>query len=146
MTIVSIMMRSADVRLTPQRQAVLNALRETVEWCTPIDLFQRLRSDGSTVGLATVYRALTALVHAGLADTVRDETGQQLFHAGPAAHPHHHLSCRVCGRTVRVDTEPVVHWAAETAARHGFSESEPLIRLTGQCPLCASASDPPSTD
>lgn len=129
-----------DVRLTPQRQAVLNTLRETVEWCTAIDLFQRLRGSGSAVGLATVYRTLATLVRAGLAHTIRDETGTQLFHAGPAD-PRHHLICRVCGRAIRVDTEQVVRWAAETAARHGFSESEPLIRLTGRCPLCSSESN-----
>lgn len=150
MTIVStMMMRSTDapvdMRLTPQRQAVLDALRETVEWCTAIDLFQRLRGGGSAVGLATIYRTLRALVRANLVDAVRDEAGRQLFHARPPDHSHYHLVCRVCGRTIQVDVEQVVRWAAETAARHGFSASEPLIRLTGRCPLCTSASDPPST-
>lgn len=144
MTIVSTMMRStdapADVRLTPQRQAVLDALRETIEWCTAVDLFQRLRGGGSTVGLATVYRALAALVRADLADAVRDETGRQLFHARPANHPRHHIVCKVCGRTIRVDAEQVVRWATEMAAQYGFSASEPLIRLTGRCPQCAAES------
>ncbi|MFD7659967.1 Fur family transcriptional regulator [Actinosynnema sp. NPDC059797] len=133
-----------DVRLTPQRRAVLDALGDSAEGRTAAELFRRLHELGSPVGLSTVYRALATLVDAGVVDAVRDDEGRQLFHAGPVDRPGHYLVCRQCGRHLPIDARPVLRWAADKAAEHDFAVGEPLVRLTGRCPRCA-ARDLPAT-
>lgn len=146
MNIVSIMYRPIDssTRLTPQRLTVLNALNGSAPGRTAAELFRCLRQDGNAIGLSTVYRALDALIRAGLVDVSPDDTGKQVFRVRLNGRPDHFLTCHSCGHGVLVNAEPVARWAAETAARHGFAAVEPLIRLSGRCPHCANESEHPS--
>lgn len=97
-------------------------------------LFGDLRARGETVGLSTVYRHLQALVDAGEADTLQTPEGEVLYRlCGADARHHHHLVCRVCGRTVEVEGRGVERWAEEVAAKNGFSEVDHTVELIGVC-------------
>ena len=72
-------------RNTTQRAAILQVLAGTDEFVSAQDLHSALRSSGSTIGLATVYRALQDMAGGGDLDTVRNHTGEVLG-AGRAAH------------------------------------------------------------
>lgn len=63
---------------TRQQAAIANELSTTGDSTSAQDLHARLRAGGSTVGLATVYRACSS------------------------GH-HHHLVCRQYGRTVEIE-------------------------------------------
>lgn len=124
-------------RPTRQRSAVLAALGEHDGFSSAQDLHARLRSRGDTVGLATVYRALQALVEDAQVDVLRSGDGEAVYRRCSTVH-HHHLVCRACGRTVEVAGAPVERWAARVAAEHGFAEVEHQVELFGICADCAS--------
>jgi Fur family ferric uptake transcriptional regulator len=44
--------------------------------------------------------------------------------------------CRNCGSTVEVGDHEVEAWAAEVAARHGFSDVSHTIEIFGTCSDC----------
>ena len=50
-------------RNTKQREEVWQALERTPRFVSAQDLHHVLRTSGSTIGLATVYRTLNALAH-----------------------------------------------------------------------------------
>ena len=54
-------------RLTPQRRAVLQVLREADGHCTLAEIRERVRERFPEIPLPTVYRNLRYLVEAGLA-------------------------------------------------------------------------------
>lgn len=122
-------------RATRQREAVREALAASEEFVSAQALHQLLRSDGSTVGLATVYRALAALAEDGEADALQSG-GEVLYRACTPTH-HHHLICRSCGRTVELEAATVERWAGEVAAAHGFVEPEHVVDIFGVCAECA---------
>lgn len=111
------------------------ALAASDEFVSAQALHQTLRSDGSTVGLATVYRALAALAEDGEADALQSG-GEVLYRACTPTH-HHHLICRSCGRTVELEAATVERWAREVAAAHGFVEPEHVVDIFGLCADCA---------
>ena len=123
-------------RPTRQRSAVLSALEEHDGFCSAQDLHARLRARGDTVGLATVYRALQALVEDAQVDVLRSGDGEAVYRRCSTVH-HHHLVCRSCGRTVEVAGAPVERWAARVAAEHGFAEVEHQVEVFGICAGCA---------
>ncbi|WP_347755022.1 transcriptional repressor [Agrococcus sp. ProA11] len=122
-------------RATRQREAVRDALAASDEFVSAQALHQALRSDGSSVGLATVYRALAALAEDGEADALQSG-GEVLYRACTPTH-HHHLICRSCGRTVELEAATVERWAGEVAAAHGFVEPEHVVDIFGLCADCA---------
>jgi Fur family transcriptional regulator, ferric uptake regulator len=125
-------------RQTRQRTAVLALLEELDGFRTAQDLHALLRERGDGVGLATVYRALQALVDDGLVDVLRSEVGEAAYRRCSPVH-HHHLVCRSCGRTVEVADPPVERWAARVAAEHGFADVQHQLEVFGTCRPCAAA-------
>lgn len=127
----------APRRTTKQREAVREALAASEEFVSAQALHQSMRQSGSTVGLATVYRALATLAEDGEADALQSG-GEALYRACTPTH-HHHLICRRCGRTVELEAAAVERWAAQVAAAHGFVEPEHVVDIFGLCAECAAA-------
>lgn len=124
-------------RNTSQRAAILQVLTGIGEFISAQDLHALLRAQGSGIGLATVYRALQEMAAGGDLDTVRKDSGEVLYRQCADAHHHHHLVCRLCGRTEEVEAPGVERWARAVAAEHGFVELNHEVELFGLCPDCA---------
>ncbi|WP_296666271.1 Fur family transcriptional regulator [Demequina sp.] len=124
-------------RKTKQRTAILAALEEG-EFRSAQAWHERLRADGSSVGLATVYRALQALVETGDVDAVVNDGGEMLYRRCQAREEHHHhLRCRVCGRAVEIAVPFFEDFVAGLVRDHGYADIQHTIELTGVCPDCA---------
>lgn len=124
-------------RASRQRSAVSRFLAEQETFHTAQEIFAALRQEGTRIGLATVYRALQAMVDDGEVDVLRTGEGEAAYRRCSTGH-HHHLVCRSCGRTVEVEDEPVERWAAKVAAAHGFSDVEHEVEVFGTCADCRS--------
>jgi Fur family ferric uptake transcriptional regulator len=128
-------MAESKRRNTRQKDAVRHTLGETVGFVSAQQLHQVLKNHGSTIGLATVYRALADLAASGDADALQSKDGELLYRACTNGH-HHHLICRVCGKTVEIEAERVEKWADEVAKEHGFSQPSHTIDIFGTCLSC----------
>ena len=101
------------------------------------DLYGALRSSGSSIGLATVYRALSDMATAGEVDTLRNQHGEILYRRCGESQHHHHLVCRICGETEEVTAPGVERWAKAVADEYGFVDINHEIELYGVCADCA---------
>ena len=121
------------VRLTAQRQAVIDALATLPGRFTVVDLHMRARRAHPQLGLATTYRTVELLRETG---SVRLLPG-----AEPAyirCHPghHHHLVCLECGDVQ--ETELCAAPPAELLrARYGFVPETHDLDIYGHCARCA---------
>jgi Fur family ferric uptake transcriptional regulator len=126
------------VRSTRQAAAIQDTLREADGFRTAQELFDELRRRGDSVGLTTVYRNLNLLVEGGLADVVHREDGESQFRLCGRAESHgghhHHIVCRVCGRSVEVAGPEVEDWADRVAAEAGYTQISHTVELFGLCP------------
>jgi Fur family transcriptional regulator, ferric uptake regulator len=122
-------------RNTWQKSAVKHALTESKGFVSAQQLHLVLKNHGSTIGLATVYRALNDLIDQGDADSLQSQDGEVLFRACGEGH-HHHLICRNCGKTVEIEANRVESWADQVAKEHGFSDPSHTIDIFGLCAPC----------
>jgi Fur family ferric uptake transcriptional regulator len=125
----------AKTRTTRQRQAVQAALSDADSFNTAQELHESLRSSGTKVGLATVYRSLQLMADAGEVDVIRNDAGEAFYRRCSAQH-HHHLICRRCGLAVEVGGPAVEEWAGRVAAENGFSDVSHSLELFGVCDTC----------
>ena len=133
---VSTSRAGAGVRSTPQRAAIIALLDDVDGFRSAQELHDELRRRGATIGLTTVYRTLQTLASADLVDTVRTDTGESVYRRCAAPEHHHHLVCRGCGAAVELSGREVEAWAAEVAARFGYSDVSHTIELFGTCADC----------
>ncbi len=132
-------------RNTWQREAVRTALVESENFVSAQALHGALKEGGSSIGLATVYRALADLAVEGEADSLQQE-GEALYRACTPGSHHHHLICRNCGLTVEIEAKAVEDWARQVAAEHGFTRAEHIVDVFGLCDSCSRLqADPFST-
>lgn len=123
-------------RNTWQREAVREALGESEGFVSAQALHSSLRERGSSIGLATVYRALADLAVEGEADSLQQE-GESLYRACTPGTHHHHLICRNCGLTVEIEADAVEEWAKAVAAQHGFTQPNHIVDVFGLCADCS---------
>jgi Fur family ferric uptake transcriptional regulator len=122
-------------RNTWQKDAVTRSLRASEAFVSAQELHQTLRLEGSSIGLATVYRALAELETVGEADSIQSGSGETLYRACGDGH-HHHLVCTDCGVSIEVEAPQLESWANDTAASNGFVLRDHRVELFGICPEC----------
>jgi Fur family ferric uptake transcriptional regulator len=124
--------------MTRQRDVILQALADEEAFRSAQELYADLRTAGTPIGLATIYRALQTLADAGDVDVLRTESGEALYRRCGTRH-HHHLICRSCGKTVEVAADAVEQWAHAVAKRHGFRDPAHTVEVFGLCRDCPDA-------
>ena len=130
------------MRVTRQGEAIDEVLRNADGFRTAQDLYGALRAQGLSVGLTTVYRHLKVLADAGEIDVVHRPDGEAQYRLcapiasahDPAHGHHHHLVCRVCGRSVEVEGPEVEQWAERVATAAGYTEVSHTVEVFGLCP------------
>jgi Fur family ferric uptake transcriptional regulator len=128
------LLRSAGLRPTAQRLAVLDAIAGAPSALTAQELHHQLRASGARTGLTTVYRTLSALADASVLDTF-ENAGEQSFRLCGASH-HHHLVCLHCGSVEEIEGAEVEAWVERTAKRRRFSVSSHRADIYGRCKTC----------
>lgn len=129
--------RTTPMRPTRQRRAITQVLADSDDFRSAQEIHDALKSAGDKVGLATVYRTLQAMADSGDVDVLASAAGETTYRRCSPEH-HHHLVCRVCGRTVEITAPAVERWARGVAAEHDFAEVGHTIELTGVCAECRS--------
>ena len=124
-----------EKRNTWQKTAVLDELSNTEEFVSAQELHQKISQSGKKLGLTTVYRALTDMVEQGLADSLSLSDGEMRYRICTPEH-HHHLICRVCGKTVEFDLPGFEELAQSVAKQNSFTELSHEIELFGLCKDC----------
>ena len=126
--------RSAGLRVTRQRVAVLDLLQDRSDALSAQEVYLSFRQDGDSIGLSTVYRTLTSLAEAGLLDALPRE-GEQTFRLCSPKH-HHHLICTECNAVTELGGELVEEWVSTVASTYRFQVTGHRADIYGRCEDC----------
>ena len=133
------LLRGAGLRSTPQRRAIV---REVYARSHPSvgEIYDALRQEFPTIGLATVYNTLSTLKEKGL---VAELPFSNVTRFEVNAQPHANLVCRNCGEIE--DCEAVEAGLLErllsrvAGAAPSFRPESQRIDIYGLCGICATA-------
>lgn len=128
-------LREAGLRVTEPRRAILRSLAGAEGPLSADEVFEAL--DSGSCDLVTVYRCLESFEKAGAAQRGVRENGTKVYCLAHGADHHHHLTCRGCGRTERIDVCVEVDLEG-MAAERGFTEVTHVLEVFGVCEICRS--------
>ena len=104
---------------------------------TAQQIFDALRADGRTVGIASVYRVLELLSEKGLVQRIDVGAGiarfEPLLRSGEH---HHHLVCDGCGKVEAFADEELEDVLHKVEGRTGYSVAGHDVVLRGACSDC----------
>jgi Fur family ferric uptake transcriptional regulator len=124
------------LRLTRQREIILQAFLEAQSHVSAEDLYRRVSSEDPTVGLATVYRTLNLLVECGLAQRRQFGEGQGRFEHILEHEHHDHLVCTRCGSIAEFYSPEIEHLQEEVSQEKNFRIFSHRLELYGLCEAC----------
>lgn len=125
------------MRMTPQRQLVLDAVRE-LGHATPEEVCRHVQAYGVTVNITTVYRALDLLEELNMVRHTHLGHGPPTY--STEAHEHVHLVCHRCGRIDEIPCETLDELSRLLNSDHGFVLDATHLALSGLCRACANGS------
>ncbi len=128
------LLRSRGLRLTAQRQLVLQAVME-LGHATPEQVHSAVREVAAGVNITTIYRTLELLERLGLVTHTHLSHGSPTYHAA-GEHQHVHLVCRECGAIDEIEPELLRPLADQLAAQRGFQVDIGHVALFGVCGQC----------
>lgn len=121
------------LRMTPQRQLVLDAVRE-LEHATPERICGHVQQTAPSVNITTVYRTLDLLSELGLVRHTHLGHGAPVY--STEDHEHLHLVCHHCNDVLEVPREVCDELGAVIRSRWGFELDAAHLALSGRCRSC----------
>jgi Fur family ferric uptake transcriptional regulator len=130
-------LRSRGMRVTPQREQVLAAVRR-LGHATP----EQISETVADVDVTTVYRTLELLEELGLVRHAHLGHGAPSFR--PAEDEHVHIVCHACGSVTDAAPDLVADLAGRLRDEQGFVLDRAHFTVFGRCRTCAAESSGPA--
>jgi Fur family peroxide stress response transcriptional regulator len=132
------LLRQAQLRLTPQRLAVARVLLRR-NHPTVGDVYDAVRQQFPTMGLATVYNILHALAERS---ALRALPFAQAVRYDVNVRPHANLVCTRCSQITDLDdcADVLAALRERAGSQTGFQLAAERVDLYGLCPYCIAES------
>lgn len=127
-------LHARGLRMTPQRQLVLDAVGE-LGHATPEEICAHVQRTAPAVNITTIYRTLDLLE--GLELVRHTHLGHGAPNYSTRPHEHVHLVCHACGEIVEVDPSTLGGLAGALRDNNGFELDLTHLALSGRCARCA---------
>lgn len=125
------------LRLTPQRELVLQAVRD-LDHATPEEVLNKIHETHPGINLSTVYRNLEILENVGLVQHTHLGHGGATYHAAEEL-THLHLVCGKCESVGDAPMEVAANFVQTLSDDYGFKTDVTHFAIYGTCSVCQEA-------
>jgi len=122
------------IRLTTQRQILLEELSKVTSHPTACELYEMVRKRLPRIGLGTVYRNLELMADSGMILKLELGGAQKRFDA--TTDPHYHVRCSICGKMDDVMIQVQENITKNAAKKSSYRILGHNVEFTGECPTC----------
>jgi len=135
------LLREHNIRITPQRKAILKILNDCrghhLETENIYELLAIRGDKTKKVGLATVYRTMELFEKIGLVSRLSMENSptryELIIHDGLR---HHHLICLKCGQVQEIEDSLTEDLKMQVLKDKGFQVADRPMKIYGYCNRC----------
>lgn len=129
-------LKGRNLRLTPERRAVLETMLKREGHFDAEELLQFVRRRNKAVSRATLYRTLDHLRGAGLVWMHRFGRGHALYEHVYGRQHHDHMICDRCQRVIEFTNDEIETLQEEVCLAHGFEATRHVMQIFGICSEC----------
>ena len=131
-------LREKGVRLTRQRQILLDLIDGSGKHLDAEELFRLAQAQDPKLNRVTVYRTLKMLKHSGLVDELdlMHYGGDQHYYETRLKQEHAHIICLRCGKVEEFFGEPLQRLRKQVESHFGFEILITRTEIGGYCSHC----------
>ena len=122
------------IRLTTQRQIILEELAKVTSHPTASELYDMVRKRLPRIGLGTVYRNLDLMADSGMILKLEVGGTQKRFDATTEAH--YHIRCSTCGKVDDIAVPVVQELVSQAAKATPYTILGHHVEFSGICAAC----------
>jgi Fur family transcriptional regulator, ferric uptake regulator len=124
-----------NMRLTTQRQIILEELGKVTSHPTANEVYDMVRRRLPRIGLGTVYRNLELMADIGIILKLEVGGTQKRFDA--TVEPHYHIRCSSCGKVndINIAVQEQINLVAEEVSNYKILGHH--IEFSGICSSCS---------
>jgi Fur family ferric uptake transcriptional regulator len=129
---------TVGMRLTRQRQILLDLIDKTGQHLDAESLYHLAREKDPKLNRVTVYRTLKLLKEGGLVDELdlMHQAGEQHYYETRRKQEHAHVICLSCGKVEEFFGEPLQRLRRQIETHFGFQIVLARTEVGGYCPHC----------
>ncbi len=133
-------LKAKGVRMTRQRQILLDLIDRTGQHLDAERLFQLAKEADPKINRVTVYRTIKMLKSGGLVDELdlMHWGGDQHYYETRMKQEHAHVICLRCGKVEEFFGEPLQKLRRQIESHFGFEVLLARTEVGGYCPHCQS--------
>ncbi|MBI4827037.1 MAG: transcriptional repressor [Nitrospirae bacterium] len=124
--------RCLGIKLTPQRLAILDYLRDNTSHPSAEDIYKIVLKNFPTMSFATVYNSLEAMKKSNCINELNIDPAKKRY--DPNMSPHHHIICKNCN--VIYDIHKNFDLSLPASMKRGFELLGNHIEFYGLCEKC----------
>ena len=129
----------SDIRLTPQRQVILEELAKVKTHPTANEIYDMVRKRLPRIGLGTVYRNLELMAENGMILKLEVGGSQKRFDA--TTDLHYHIRCTGCGRVDDIELRAMAQLDKLASGSSDYQVLGHHIEFSGICESCGAPQD-----
>ncbi|API87589.1 Fur family transcriptional regulator [Francisella uliginis] len=123
-------------KVTQPRLEILKLFEENLEkHFSADDVFSELKSQGSSTGIATVYRVLGQFESAGIVSRLKLDNDQVMYELNQGSH-HDHIICIECNEIQEFYNEEIEKLQKQIAESFGAELIDHSLNLYVKCKSC----------
>ncbi|MEJ2101945.1 MAG: transcriptional repressor [Desulfobacterales bacterium] len=134
------MQKQLNLRMTRQREVILEELRKVNTHPSADEVYEMVRKRLPRISLGTVYRNLEILCESGEIQKLEPGCTLKRFDGNPSEHSH--IRCIRCDRIADVPITPVFEIDLELVNATDFEITGHRLEFLGVCPQCSGKSNP----
>jgi len=135
-TIFIYFLRRKGLKLTRQREAILDAFLKIEEHPSTEELYKVIKRKDSSIGHATVFRTLKLLTEAGIAREIDLGDKRVRFEHGHGHRHHDHLVCQVCSKLIETVDPEIERLQDDLCKKFDFIPTSHRLQIFGICKEC----------
>ncbi|MFV0560540.1 MAG: Fur family transcriptional regulator [Enterococcus sp.] len=132
-------LKKENIRITPQRYAILEYLIEHHTHPTADEIYRALEVRFPSMSVATVYNNLRLFTSLGFVQEMKYGDASSRFDF--SSQRHYHVICRECGKIVDFHYPALEDIEMAASRLTGFDVYEHRLELYGLCPECKSLTE-----
>ena len=132
------------LRMTPQRQVILEELRRVRSHPSADEIYAMVRRRLPRISLGTVYRNLEMLSELGEIQKLEAGGALKRFDGNPENH--YHIRCTCCGRVVDAPFDVMERLEERLETTNGYLVFGHRLEFQGICPECRERPISPGLD
>jgi Fur family peroxide stress response transcriptional regulator len=128
-------LRAQNMRITPQRLAILSILAASEGHPSIEDIYDRLKVDFPTMSIATIYKTMTLLKELNEVLELGFPEGVNRYD-GSKPYPHPHVICLKCKKIMDPELGSLQHLIEVAGKETSFRIFSHRLDFFGLCPEC----------